>query len=268
MSKTVSGTRTQAVKSETRGRIQVIARVARILRCLEGVSDGLSLGQIAERVELPRSTVQRIIATLDEEGFVASASPQGGVRLGPALMRMAAAARSDLVGIVHPFVEALSRELDETVDLSVMSGANAVFVDQVVSANRRLRAVSGVGAEFPSFSCAPGKAMLAQLDADDARDIIIGKLKPLTENTITDVNVLFKELEQIKREGVAYDREEHTDGISAVGAAISDAYGNLAAISVPMPTQRFRERKRGHYRSALLAYCKKINAALGGRQNT
>ncbi len=213
-----------------RNKIQVIERASLILRCLEGEPQGLSLGQIAERAGLPRSTVQRIISTLDSEGFVSSVSPQGRVRLGPALMRMAATARMDITTVAHPYVESLSLELDETVDVAVLKGVNIIFVDQIVSPNHRLRAVSSIGAQYPAYSCASGKVILAQLDQETVQLVIDGGLKPFTENTITQGNALYRELERIRKEGIAYDHEEHTDGISAVAASIRDAYGNLAAI--------------------------------------
>src|SRR3954453_6750523 len=86
-----------------RGGIQVIARAAAILRALEDEPAGLSLGQIARRVALARSTVQRIVAALAAEKLVMSASPSGRVRLGPTIQRLAAAARTDFVALARPF---------------------------------------------------------------------------------------------------------------------------------------------------------------------
>ncbi len=89
----------RARKSETTAarraptQIQVIARAAAILRALENEADGLSLGQIAQRVKLARSTVQRIVAALAAEKLLMAASPTGRVRLGPTILRLAAAAR-------------------------------------------------------------------------------------------------------------------------------------------------------------------------------
>jgi DNA-binding IclR family transcriptional regulator len=86
-------------------------------------------------------------------------------------------------------------------------------------------------------------------------------LKRHTPATVTARSALLAELETVRRTGVAFDREEHT-GISAVGIAVRDPLGGLAAISVPMPTQRFPGREAEVAR-ALLAACEEIMAALG-----
>src|SRR5919107_266739 len=76
--------------------VQVIARAAQILRALDGEPDGLSLSQLSERLDLPRSTVHRVVTALAAEGLLAAASPNGRVRLGPELARLALASRREL----------------------------------------------------------------------------------------------------------------------------------------------------------------------------
>ena len=145
---------------QARSQIQVIARAAAILRTLENQAAGLSLGQIAQRVNLARSTVQRIVAALQAEKLLIAASPNGRVRLGPTIQRLAASASADFVSIARPFLVALSNELKETVDLATIKGDHLVFVDQVTGP-QRLRAVSAVGEAFPLHCTANGKAYLA-----------------------------------------------------------------------------------------------------------
>src|SRR5690349_3977158 len=107
-------------RSSDKSQVQVIARAAAILRALEDQAAGLSLGQIAQRVNLARSTVQRIVAALESEKLVIAASPAGRVRLGPTILRLAASVRSDFIALARPFLERLSQELHETVDLSTV----------------------------------------------------------------------------------------------------------------------------------------------------
>ncbi len=112
-------------------RIQVITRAVNVLRALEGEPEGLSLAQIAQRVGLARSTVQRIVDALRAEQFVMAASPTAGVRLGPALIRLAASACVEFDQITRPIMAELSQAVGETVDLSVLKGNSAVFTDQI-----------------------------------------------------------------------------------------------------------------------------------------
>lgn len=248
--------------ADERPGIQVIARAAAVLRALEGKPDGLSLGAIAKHVGLPRSTVQRIVGALDAEKFVIAASPEGRVRLGPALVTLGAAATADFHLLVHPYLQQLCDEVEETVDLSVLDRNVMVFIDQVVSKVHRLRAVSAVGVTFPVHCCANGKAVLADLEAPECDALLKGKLQPFTPNTITSVKVLKEELGQIRDSGVAYDREEQSEGICAVGAAFRDPYGRRLAVSVPVPSVRFYGNEQ-RFADAVLRYCRLIEAALG-----
>ncbi len=79
--------------------MQVIARAASIMRALEDTTTGLSLGEIAIKVGLARSTVQRIVAALESEKLVVAASPAGRVRLGPTILRLAGSVRTDFVAL-------------------------------------------------------------------------------------------------------------------------------------------------------------------------
>src|SRR5262245_38656258 len=225
-----------------KSQVQVIARAATILRALEEENAGLSLGQIAQKVNLARSTVQRIVAALETEKLVIAATPNGRVRLGPTILRLAASVRSDFIALARPFLERLSEELHETVDLSTVKKDHLVFIDQVVG-SQRLRTVSAVGETFPLYCTANGKAYLAQL-SDAAVEALIGRTyEARTPRTITDLDALLTELKTVRRTGVAFDREEHTAGICAAGVAMHDPLGNAVAISVPVPSQRFADQQ-------------------------
>lgn len=225
-----------------KSQVQVIARAATILRALEAENAGLSLGQIAQRVKLARSTVQRIVSALETEKLVIAATPNGRVRLGPTILRLAASARNDFIQLARPFIVRLSEELGETVDLSTVKKDHLVFIDQVIG-SQRLRTVSAVGETFPLHCTANGKAYLAGLD-DAAIEKLIGRrYDERTPKTLTDLGALLSDLKAVRKTGVAYDCEEHTLGICAAGVALHDMLGNAVAISVPVPTQRFQSQK-------------------------
>ena len=213
----------QAEKTQTQ--IQVIARAGAILRALENESAGLSLGQIAQRVHLARSTVQRIVAALAAEKLV-----------------IAASVHTDFAALVRPFLVQLSHELHETVDLATVKHDHLVFIDQVIG-SQRLRTVSAVGESFPLSCTANGKAYLAELDDREIERLIGRRFEARTANTLTTLTALLADLKAARRTGVALDREEHTVGISAAGVALRDLAGNYVAISVPVPTSRFKERQ-------------------------
>jgi len=251
-------------KPEARDRngVQVIARAAEILRALEG-SNGMSLGQLAGRVSLPKSTVQRIINALDSENFVVSASPGGRLRLGPALVRIAHSIRFPIAETARPYLRGLSEKTGETVDLAVLDGEKAVFVDQIPGSHR-LRAVSAIGVSFPLHCTANGKAMLAALDAEELRRLKQRmRLTAFTGNSIRSWEKLEQELLWIRETGLAYDREEHSIGISAIGTAIIGFEGEIAAITIPTPTVRFA-KKEPELTKALKLCRDAVNRILGG----
>ena len=231
------------IRSQAQSQVQVIARAAAILRALEDEAAGLSLGQIAQRVNLARSTVQRIVAALEAEKFLIAASPNGRVRLGPTILRLAGSARTDFVATARPFLVQLSDELKETVDLAVVKKDHLVFIDQVIG-SQRLRAVSAVGETFPLHCTANGKAYLAQLDDAAVARLIGTGYERRTPRTLTRLDELLRDLKSVRKSGVAIDREEHTRGICAAGVALRDPAGNVVAISVPVPAQRFHEHQR------------------------
>jgi DNA-binding IclR family transcriptional regulator len=223
--------------------IQVIARAASLLRALERRPDGLSLGELAKAISLPRSTVQRLVDALDNEGFVMAATATTGVRLGPTLLALAAATRFHIAEVARETLKALAKETGETVDLSLIDQDKVVFIDQVVGTHR-LTAMSAVGVSFPLHSSANGKALLAAMsDEDLAKARKRMRLTAATPNTITSWDALGLELQSIRKQGCAFDREENSLGISAVSVAIRSPSGELAAISVPAPTQRFKAAK-------------------------
>lgn len=250
---------TDSTESRSSG-IQVIARAADMLRALQSSPGGLTQADLCERLGLARSTVHRILGALEREGLVVTSSARGVYRLGPEIARMADAVRRELLARIHPFLQKLSRELDETVDLSILDGDRVTFLDQVV-APRRLRAVSAVGESFPLHACAPGKAMLAALAPSALSALLPSKLQPLTRHSITTLAALRAELREVRGSGVAYDREEHTEGICAVGAVIDPANPAPMALSVPLPTQRFHGREP-ELAAALLATCAQIGQEL------
>jgi DNA-binding IclR family transcriptional regulator len=231
-----------ARQAKAKQSVQVISRAANVLRALEGEKRGLSLAQIAQRVGLARSTVQRIVDALSEEHFLIAATPTSGVRLGPALTRLAESARVEFDDITRPLLIELSQSVGETVDLSVLKNQGAVFTDQVQGAHR-LRAVSHVGETFPLHCTANGKALLSVAESRRLERFLREKLPRMTPNTITQPDELTKEINTIRRTLVAYDLEEHTEGISAVGTAFIDPIGRAIAISIPVPTTRFKRLK-------------------------
>ena len=221
--------------------LQVVRRAASVLRVVGREGGGPRLADLAPMVDLPKTTLHRVVGALAEEGLL-RVDPSGRIWLGSELIELSRAATADLAAQVRPAVQRLHRAVDETVDVAIVEGATVRFIDQIQS-TRPLRAVSAVGAVFPLHASANGKAALAAMAPADAAPVLAGPLEPLTPATITDAAVLRAELAEIARSGIGYDRQEHTVGICAVGAAVVGPAGPVLTLSLPVPTDRFIEHQ-------------------------
>lgn len=231
----------------TKGGIQVIERAAKILRALKTTPQGMSLGQIAKSVNLPRSTVQRIVGALQTERILIADIRGRGIRLGPELNALAEATRYNMVESCRSSLTELATETGETADLSVFRGTSMIFLDQVPGTHR-LRTISSVGESFPLSSTANGRSCLSRLENDEVEKIV--SLEWKERNIDGDMSNFLTRLEDVRRTGLAFDLNEHTDGISAVGFAFKDWVGDLHSISVPVPSMRF-DSQREHIEKAI-----------------
>jgi DNA-binding IclR family transcriptional regulator len=245
--------------ADRNGGIQVIARAAAILRTLKTSRGGLSLAQIAERVGLPRSTVQRIVNALQDERLVIASSTGVGFRLGPELHALAEAAHYNVVDALRPLLQSLAAQTGETVDLAVLRGGQMIFIDQVAG-TQRLRAVSSVGDAFPLTDTANGKACLALMEDGEVQRLAQAELG--TKANASFMKRLSAEIASVRKHGHALDLDEHTAGISAVGIAFRDVRGDCHAISIPAPSARFAAN-RASLIAALMRARDQIPAILG-----
>ncbi len=188
--------------------------------------------------------MQRIVGALAAEKFLIAASPNGRVRLGPTILRLAASARTDFVAATRPFLVQLSSELKETVDLAVVKNDHLVFVDQVIG-SQRLRTVSAVGETFPLYCTANGKAYLAELDAAAIERLIGTSYRaPHAAHDHAARPTCSGISNRCVRPASPSTARNTRSGICAAGFVTRDPIGNVLAISVPVPAQRFYDHQK------------------------
>jgi DNA-binding IclR family transcriptional regulator len=233
--------------------VGTLRRSASLLRALETVPWGMSLSQLAEATALPRSTVHRLLVSMQAEQLVAPASEAGGYRLGPAFVRVAASVNRWIVAWMRPELVRLSAALGETVDLAFLVGRQMIFTDQVVVAHR-LQAVSAVGSDLPLHCTASGKALLHALPDEEVLRLVDRPLQRYTPNTLVDDAALLAHLAEGRRTRVALDREEHHLGVCGAAIAFPGPFGGLAAVGTPVPTSRFVGREAELTRALLQSH--------------
>lgn len=218
---------------------QVIARAATILRALEDQPAGLSMSALAKATALPRTTVHRLVTSLITQQMLLQDSD--GIKLGPALARLAASAHIDIIALAQPAMATLGRRTRETVDLCVWRGSHTVLVSQFVS-DQELRVASPVSTAFPSHCAAHGKALLAQ-QSDEALEVLLPQLNEVrTSNTLQTRQPLLAEIALIRQQGYAIDREEHARGVCGISVALQTGVGERYALAIAAPALRFDEQ--------------------------
>lgn len=238
----------QAVVNDERGGgIQVIARAAKILNLLGRTAGGMSLGEIAQAVDLPRSTVQRIVGALEEQGMIRSEGA-GGISLGAGLLRLVANAHVDRMTVVRPWLHKLSEAVQETVVFSRPAGIQLIVEDRIV-ADRELQVTPRLGQlDTPLYGTSAGRALLA-LDKDEDVKALFATESATKQKTAAS-QTLLNQLVDIRKTGISSDHGELIEGITTTAVALDTVLGRFA-ISMPIPTFRF-ERARDTYIEELL----------------
>lgn len=223
--------------------VQSVARTFDLLEALANATEEVSLSQLQSDLQLPLSTVHRLLEALVERGYAAQNAGTRYYGPGPKLLEVAQHAKGNhrfqLRQIVRPHLQRLTKETGETSNLVVSVGNEIVYVEQVPSP-RRVRLFTEVGHRAPLYCTGSGKAILSLLSADQLESYCATtRLESLTPQTITDVRKLQRELAQARARGFAIDNEEFDVGVRCVAAAVQDASGAcVAAISVSSPTTR------------------------------
>jgi len=195
---------------------------------------------IAEGVQLPKSTVARLLATLEQ---VDAVERFDGVRwrIGPgvAALTSAASPERNLISIAHPFLAGLVAELGEDAGLGLPDGNDVLYVDQVESDNP-VQVRDWTGTRAPMHSVPSGLVLLAEWPEDALAAYLAEGLEGRTRKTVTDAARLRLRLAEVRERGYAWGLEEFAEGIDSVAAPVRDARGKaIAAIHVHGPAYRF-----------------------------
>ncbi|BCX03410.1 MAG: DNA-binding transcriptional regulator KdgR [Candidatus Roseilinea sp.] len=209
--------------------IQSVRRAFDILAALS-CEEGASLSEIVARVALPKSTVSRMLSTLEAVGAVERQGDRDGFRIGQTLISLvsnAPYARS-LVAVARPFLQGLAEATGETLTLCVPDGDYARYVDQIDTA-RALQVRNWVGQRLPLHACSDGKLYLAHRDPAQVERYLMRPLQRFTPTTLASAAALRRELRAIRRKGYAWTNGEFDPDIVGVAAPIYDEAGHIVA---------------------------------------
>ena len=225
--------------------VRAVERALAILSCFSRTTPELTLTQIAERVGLNKSTVHRLLATLNQNRFVQRDPATGAYRPGIRLMQYAylMLEQNDLRRSAAPYLHHLWEQVRETVDLAVPDNGEVVYI-QVLESPQRVKLAAAVGQRLPALCTASGKALLAYMDDEIVQRAWEAGMRPYTNCTITSREAFLENMRAIRAAGFAISEQEYEEGINAVAAPIL-APGDqpVAVVAVAGPAYRLtRER--------------------------
>lgn len=219
--------------------VQSIERAFSILRVLARGPVGVT--EIAERTDLPKSTVSRILAALESEGAVEQ--PQGGgYAVGGALATLAEAASpsASLRSVVRPFIEELATATGASAGFTVRRGNRVYWADNVEAVGELVTITNLTGQSFPLHAVASGLALLSRFEPAALDEYLAQPLEALHDLTVTDPAELRALIDSCRDTGVVVSFERLDAGINAVAAAFQGASGDwVGALYVQGPSFRF-----------------------------
>jgi DNA-binding IclR family transcriptional regulator len=225
--------------------IRAVERALDVLLCFSMHTPELTMTQIAERVGMHKSTVHRLLSTLERKRFVKRDPDTGAYHPGIRLLQMAylTLEHNDLRRLATPFLRHLCEQYRETVDLSVLDDTEVIFVD-VIESPQRVKLAAAIGQRLPAFCTASGKAILAFMPDNSVRHILERGMPQYTTYTLRSPEAFFENMRRTREQGFAFSEQEYEEGINAVAAPILGLNNQpIAAVAVAGPSYRLtRER--------------------------
>ena len=250
------------------GQVQSLTRGLSLLEALATAESGLSLTDLARKVELAPSTAHRLLATLEKMGYVY----QGGdlarwyVGLHAFTVGSSFLANRDFVAQSHPYLRRLMEQSGETANLGILDGTEAVFIDQV-QCRETMRTIVKLGSRVPLHASGVGKAIFAALPDEQIDAIVKVKGLPrITANTITSPEIMWASIRVIRQRGYSFDDEEHLPGTRCVASPIYDEHAEtLGALSLAGPLSRLPDDRIKQLGPLVAHTAEELTRRLGGR---
>ena len=247
--------------------VQSVDRTFAILEALAREPAGVS--RLAAITDLPKSTVARLLSTLEAHDAVERAPDDARYRLGPAIAELAISVTSsrNLIAVARPHLAALTEAVGEACGLSVADGYDVQYVDQVEGPNP-VQVRDWTGSRIPMHAVPSGIVFLAAWPAERIARYVARDLERFTPHTAVDAAELEAKLERVRAAGHAWGREEFAEGINSVATAVLDEAGAVvAAVHVHGPAYRFPAQRAEVVAAQVQAAAARISDQLGHRDD-
>lgn len=247
--------------------VKSLIKALRILDTLSDGMDGLGITDLSGLVKEPKSTVHRLIATLETAGYVAFDPPTAKYSLGSRAAKLGEQLnrQSPLLTFGAPMLERLTGQCHEASHLAILQGTEVVYISHEES-KEPVRISFGMGHRAPAHCTALGKVFLAGLSDSEILMLYRNqkRLEKRTPQTISSLDKLLAEIAMVRREGIGHDNEEYTTGLRCVAAPIRDFSSRIvAAMSLSMFKHKMTAERKAFFREALLRATAEVSEKLG-----
>lgn len=242
--------------------------VLNTLHVLEEVASRqpIGVGELARVLDMPKSSVQRALVTLNTAGWIRPASGEV-TRWMMTKKALTVAGRGsgdlDLRGAAVPIMEDLRRHTEETIHLTVPDDGKMVLIERLET-DKPVRISMALGHALPIHASANGKALLANSSLEVIRQLLADQLPRYTDTTITDPDELRAQLAAIRQRGFAVNHGEWRSDVGSVAAAVMEAEEKpIASLSVNIPISRLTEESEAAFGAAVCEAASNLSARLG-----
>jgi IclR family transcriptional regulator, acetate operon repressor len=262
------GSRAHAKARAPTAQVQSLMRGLSIMEALAEANGGLSLTNLARRVELSPSTTHRLLATMEKMGYVNQSTSLSLWFIGLKAFTVGSAflASRDFVARSHAYMRRLVDESGETANLAILDETEAVFIGQV-QCHEMMRTLVKIGSRVPLHASGVGKTLFAALSDDHIQAILKVKGLPrITDNTIIVPQTMWAAIKVIRQRGYSFDDEEHVRSTRCVAATIYDEHAEpLGAISIAGPSSRLSDQRIRQLGPIVANIAQELTGNLGGR---
>ena len=248
--------------------IRAVERALDVLLCFTRQTPELTMTQISEQVGMHKSTVHRLLGTLERKRFLQRDPVTGIYTPGIRLIQMAylPLERNDLRRIATPFLQNLCDQSLETVDLAVLEDTDVIYLE-VIESPQRVKLAAAPGMRLPAYCTASGKAILAFLPDETVRRIVRSGMPCYTKGTLVTSEALFENLRLVRERGFALSEQEYEEGINAIGAPILDHSNRpIASVAVAGPAYRLTHERMLEIGQLVLDTTREISQEVGIRE--
>lgn len=248
--------------------MQSLARGLAVIRAFDETHPRLTLSEVAQRTQLPRAAARRFLLTLTSLGYVESDGRLFALRPRVLDLGFAYLTSVGLPEIALPHLEQLVAEVQESSSMSVLDGADVVYIARVPTRERIMAVSISVGTRFPAHATSMGRVLLASLDETAREDYLARtKLERYTAKSVQDIPRLREILDATREQGYAIVDQELEDGLRSIAAPVHSANGSVvAAVNVSVHESRATLRTlRSWFLPRLLDTVKALDAELAVR---